>query len=71
MLRGCRRSSCIVATVRRQLGRGEGVDVLVGEGIDEHAVSDAEDGRGGADAEGQGENRGDGEAGVLGSWRKA
>ena len=39
--------------------------VGVGEGLEEDAVDDAEDGGGGADAQGQGEDRGEREAGRL------
>src|SRR5260370_36329761 len=37
----------------------------VGEGVDENGVNDAEDGAGGADAESEGEDGGQGEAGAL------
>ena len=47
----------------QMLRRRQRLDVVVGEGIDEHAVGDAVDRGGSADAEGKSENGGDGEAG--------
>src|SRR6202012_1216547 len=42
---------------------GEAVGVLVGIGMEKDGVDDAEDGGGGADAEGEGEDCGEGETG--------
>ena len=43
----------------------EAAAVAVGKGLEEDAVDDAEEGGGGSDAEGQGEDCGEGEAGGL------
>jgi hypothetical protein len=42
---------------------GKRLDVVIGEGVDEHAIGDAVDRGGGADAESEREHRGNGEAG--------
>jgi len=47
------------------LRRGERLHIVVREGIDEHAVGDAVDRGGGADAEGEREDGSDGEAGCA------
>jgi len=46
------------------------MDIFVWEGIDEDAVRYAEDGGGGADAEDQGEDSGEGKAGILAQLAK-
>jgi hypothetical protein len=48
----------------------EAAAVAVGEGLEEDAVDYAEEGGGGSDAEGQGEDGGEGEAGGLSELAK-